>query len=456
MFSKDFRPGLFFFLIVLFLSGCAVGPNYKRPAYEVGKQFRYSSSADSLTFADSSWTYLYKDPVLQDLIRKGLANNFDLKIAFDRVNEARASFKQARAEVWPSVNADGSAGLNRQQTPAGGTIDYKDAYLVGNLSWEIDIWGKLRRAKQSARAQMFAQESYRQSIQISLIAEIASAYFKLLELADEVQITKENVRIREEALELVKAKLVAGTVSGLVVAQAEAELAQIKTMLPAYERSAGIQENALRLLVGELPGSVTTGDSITGQINMDIIPQAGIPSRLIVRRPDIMAVEQQLVSANAEIGVARAMMLPSLSINANVGYSTLGVGMISSVAAGLVGPIFSFGKLRANVERTKAVKEEMLTNYQKTIYTAIQEVSNGILAVDKQKSIVLESQNLVAAAQSAFDMSNQLFNAGYASYLDVLEAQRSLYNAQLSESRNREAQLSYLVNLYLALGGGWK
>jgi NodT family efflux transporter outer membrane factor (OMF) lipoprotein len=443
-------------LFMLF-GGCKVGPNYKQPKYDLGKNYRYAKTADTLSLADTSWTYLFTDPVLQGLIRKGLQNNFDLKIAIERVNEAEAGFKQARAAIWPSFGAAASGELNNLQSPLGGkTIKYNDLYGVGTLSWELDIWGKLRRSKESAMAQMLSQEAYRQSVYISLIAEIANAYFSLLEYRDEVQIARETVRIRTEGLELVKGKLIAGTASGLTVAQAEAELAQVKAELPGYEKAAGLQENALKLLLGELPGDIVAGDSITKQINPNIIPTAGIPSELIVRRPDLIAAEEQLVSANAEIGVARAKMLPTLSINANAGYSTLGAGWIGSAVGSLVAPIFSFGKLKAGVKYSQAFKEEMLVTYQKSIYTAIREVSDGLLSVDKEQTIVKESRNLTLAAQTGYDLAYQLFNAGYASYLDVIDVQRQLYSAQIYESQSHYNELSAIVNLYKALGGGWK
>ncbi|MCX6244803.1 MAG: efflux transporter outer membrane subunit [Bacteroidetes bacterium] len=445
-------------LVILLIAGCKIGPNYKQPQYDLGKNYRFAKSADTLSLADTSWSYLFTDPVLKALIKKGLENNFDLKIAVERVNQATASFKEARAAIWPSIGAEANGSLNTIQTPlaGGNTTSYNDLYAVGALSWELDVWGKLRRSKESARAQMLSQVAYRQSVYISLIAEIATAYFSLLDYRDEVEIARETVRIRTEGLELVRGKLLAGTVSGLTVAQAEAELAQVKAELPAYEKAAALQENALKLLLGELPGEIVAGDSITRQINPNIIPEAGIPSQLIVRRPDLIAAEQQLVSANAQIGVARGMMLPSLSINANAGYSTLGAGWIGSAVGSLVAPIFSFGKLRANLKRTQAYHEEILITYQKSIYTAISEVSDGIMTVEKQKEISVESRNLTNAAQTAFDLAYQLFNAGYASYLDVIDVQRQLYSAQINESQAHYAELSSVVNLYKALGGGWK
>ncbi|MFH1160221.1 MAG: efflux transporter outer membrane subunit [bacterium] len=450
---------IFLFILLIVVSGfeaCKIGPNYKRPVYDTGKQYRFSASTDSTSFADSSWTYVFRDTVLQKLIGQGLENNFDLLMAYERVNQARAAFKSTRADIWPSFGISGDALYQNQQLPTGGMVDYRDFYGTANLSWEIDIWGKLRRAKEAARAQLFAQEAYRQSVYISLIAGIASGYFTLLELQDEYQITLYNVKIREEALALVQAKLIAGTVSGLVVAQAKAELADLKTRIPALENSIGSQENALRLLIGDLPGSVTLGDSIIRQINPAIIPSTGIPSALITRRPDILSVEQELVAANAQIGVARGYMLPAISINANIGYSYLGAGFIGSAVGSLVAPVFHFGKLRSNLRKAQSYQEELLINYQKTIYTAIGEVSNGILAVEKQAQVITDNQNLVAAAQTVFDLSNQLFNAGYASYLDVINAQRTLYEAQIQLSYSQMLELQAVTNLYLALGGGWR
>ena len=441
---------------LLFLSGCKIGPNYKRPEIGTGASYRFSTQKDATSFADTSWTCLFKDPVLNDMIRRGLENNFDLKIAFERVNQSRAVFKQARADLYPSIGLTGVASYNHQQAATGTIAVYHDFYGVANLSWELDIWGKLRRAKESAKADMMALEANRQAIRLSLIAEIATAYFDLLEYEDELQITRYNADLREKSLDLVRHKLVAGTVSGLVVAQAEAELEQVLTQIPAYEKTIAMQENGLKVLLGELPGPVQTGDSIIRQVNRDIVPLAGIPSQLIVRRPDIIAAEQQLVSANAQVGVARGMMLPTLSITANIGYSDLGAGIIGSVVGNLVAPIFNMGKLKANLRRAQSKKEEMLVTYQKAIYNGLREVSNGIISVQKQQEVVDESIKLTAVAQNAYDLSAQLFNAGYASYLDVLNAQRTLYQAQVYQSQEYNKQMQSIVTLYLALGGGWK
>jgi multidrug efflux system outer membrane protein len=443
-------------IMLLGINSCKIGPNYKRPQTDLGRQYRFAGKGDTLSFADTSWTKIYTDTVLQNMIRKGIKANFDMRIAYARVNEARSQFRAARAELFPSIGAEGAAAYQKSQKPPSGTVEYNDAYAVGTLSWELDIWGKLRRAKESARAQMLSQEAYQQATYINLISSIAIGYYNLIEYKDELAITRDNVKIREEALALVKAKMIAGTASGLVVAQAEAELATVKTQIPALERAAGIQENALKLLLGELPGEVKTGTPLMAQIDTNIIPKAGIPSRLIVRRPDLIAAEQQLVSANAQIGVARGMMLPTLSINASLGYSTLGAGIIGSAVGGLMAPIFGWGKLRAGLRKAQAYNEEMLATYQKAIFTAISEVSDGMLSVDKEQQMLMQQRNLRNAAQTAFDLSNQLYNAGYASYLDVINAQRLLYEAEIQLSQAQLGSIESVVNLYLALGGGWK
>ncbi|MEI7491011.1 MAG: efflux transporter outer membrane subunit [Bacteroidota bacterium] len=456
MISKKYFITAIAAIMLLSIDSCKIGPNYKRPATDLGKQYRFSSQTDTLSFADTSWTKLFRDTVLHNLIKKGLQANFDLRIAFSRVNQALSQFKMARAELYPSIGVQGAASYQNGQTPPSGTVEYKDAYGVGNLQWELDIWGKLRRSKESARAQLLSQQAYRQATQINLISSIAQGYYSLIEYKDELNITRDNVRIREEALALVKAKMIAGTASGLVVAQAEAELATVKTQIPSLERAVGIQENAVKLLLGDLPGEIKTGFPLMAQVDTSILPRTGIPSNLIVRRPDLIAAEQQLVSANAQIGVARGMMLPTLSINASVGFSTLGAGIIGSAVGGLVAPIFGWGKLRANLRKSQAYHEEILATYQKAIYTAIGEVSDGMLSINKEKEMVTQQRNLRNAAQTSFDLSNQLYNAGYASYLDVINAQRLLYQAELQLSQAQLNSLQSIVTLYQALGGGWK
>ncbi len=457
MVRRYFKIPLFFILLSVFITvGCKVGPNYQRPVTKTDSLYRFAQSADTASIANIEWIKLLKDTVLHRLVLTGLKNNYDIRIAFARIEEARAAFKQARGQQWPQISAQAAGGWQKQQLPGGTTAEYSALSAVGQLSWEIDLWGKLRRSKEAARANLFAQVAYQQSVRITLINEIIASYFNLLEFDNELRIIKENIIIRQQSLNLVKAKLIAGTASGLVVAQAEAELAQTLTRLPMLELETGQQENYLSILLGEPPHLINRGRGMLDQINIPDIQTPGIPAQLIVRRPDIIQAEQILIAANANIGVARAMMLPSLGITGSIGAAFNPTTLVYSALGNLVAPIFGGGQLRAGVSKARAQKEQMLFTYQKTLINALKEVSNSLLGYQKQIEIVKRQQATVDAAQTAFDLSNQLYNAGFASYLDVIQAQQLLFTAEIDLSMSQSDELTALVNLYSALGGGWK
>ena len=457
MFRKYLFPTLALAAIIfLFIAGCKVGPNYVRPATSVGNTFRYDSTRDTNSIATLQWASIFQDTVLQELVKMGIGSNFDLKIAYARIDQAMANFKIARAQVWPMISASGTAGTYQVSVANSDKVLSYQQYNAGvGLSWELDIWGKLRRAKEAERASLFASQAYQQSVLITLIADVAISYFNLLELDNELAITKENIKIREQSLALVKAKMIAGTASGLVVAQAEAELASARTEVPTIQMDIGLTEDAINVLVGNTPGTVIRGRPMLDQLHYpDTIAPGTIPG-MILRRPDIMQVEQELISSNANIGVARANMLPTLGITADIGAAFNPTNLIYSAIGNLTAPIWGQGRLRAAVKLAEAQKEEMLYTYQKTIYTSLKEVSDALLEVKKQKEITQSQKDLVVAAQTNFDLSNQLYYAGYASYLDVLDAQRKLFSAEISLSQSQNSELDAFVNLYKALGGGW-
>ncbi len=445
-------------MILAGFSGCKVGPRYTRQSYIKDNNYRFSPATDTNCIADLQWISLFRDTVLQRLVNAGLKNNPDLRIAFARIEEARANFKIQRGQQWPQIDISGSGGWTRQQIPNsnGSASEYSILQATAGISWEIDLWGKLRRSKEAARANLFAQEAYQQSVRITLINEIVTAYFDLLEYDNEVRITQDNIVIRQKSLDLVRAKLIAGTASGLVVAQAEAELAIAKTEIPRLAMLIGMKEDFLNTLLGNAPQPILRGLPMLDQMNSPKISSPGIPAQLIVRRPDIIMAEQNLIAANANIGVARAMMLPSLSISGNIGSAFVPTTMIYNAVGNLVAPIFGGGKLRANVKKAQAQKEQMLITYQKTILSSLQEVSDALLQVQKLKEIVSSQIITENAAQTAFDLSNQLYNAGYASYLDVINTQEKLFQAQISLSQAQSDELTSIVTLYSALGGGWK
>jgi len=456
MVTKYIKTILVGFLLLLLLAGCKVGPTYKRPAVKMDSLFRFAQSADTISIANIGWIKLFKDTVLQRLIQTGLKNNYDIRIAFARIEEARASFKIARGQQWPQISAQADGGWQQQALPGGRTSEYSMLSAVGQVSWEIDIWGKLRRSKEAARANLFAQTAYQQSVRITLINEIVSNYFDLLEFDNELQITRESVSIRQKSLELVRNKMIAGTASGLVVAQAEAELDLAMTKIPILEMKIGESENYLSVLLGETPHLINRGRAMMDQLNLPEIQTPGIPAQLILRRPDIIEAEQNLVTANANIGVARAMMLPALGISGSIGSAFNPTNFVYSALGNLVAPIFGGGQLRQGIKKAQAQKEQLLNTYQYTIINSLREVSNALLAYKKQGEIVQSQQATVNAAQTSFDLSNQLYNSGYASYLDVINAQQTLFTAQIDLSLAQSDALTAVVNLYTALGGGWR
>ncbi len=450
-------PVVLILLTVIFsFAGCKVGPKYQRPAMKTDSLFRFAQGADTNSMASIEWIKLFKDPVLQGLVQQGLKNNYNIRIAFARIEEARAAFKQSRGQQWPQISAQAVGGWQQQALPGGNTTEYSTLSAVGQISWEIDLWGKLRRSKEAARAKLFSQVAYQQSVRITLINEIVANYFNLLEFDNELQIIRESITIRQKSLELVRNKMIAGTASGLVVAQAEAELAQAMTKLPGIEMKLGENENYLSILLGEAPHAIPRGNAMLDQINPPEIKTPGIPAQVIFRRPDVIEAEQTLVAANANIGIARAMMLPSLGISGTIGSTFNPTNLVYSALGNLVAPIFAGGQLRQGVKKAQSQKEQMLYSYQLSLINALKEISNALLEYSKQGEIVQSQQTTVNAAQTAFDLSNQLYNAGYASYLDVIQAQQSLFSAQIALSQAQSDELTAVVNLYSALGGGWR
>jgi multidrug efflux system outer membrane protein len=454
-FTKDLLLA-FLFAIFILLAGCKVGPIYHRPSVKMDSLFRFASNADTNSLANMQWITLFKDTVLQRFVRTGLKNNYDIRIAFARIEEARASFKEARGQQWPEFSAQADGGWQRQALPGGKSSEYSTLSGVGQINWEIDIWGKLRRSKEAARANLFSQIAYQQSVRINLINQIVSNYFDLLEFDNELKITRESIAIRQQSLVLVKNKMVAGTASGLTVSQAEAELDLAMTQIPVLEMKIGESENQLSILLGEPPTGIKRGRSMMDQINLPDVLKTGIPAQLIFRRPDIIQAEQDLIAANADIGIARAALFPALGISGSIGSAFNPSNLVYSALGNLVAPIFQGGQLQQGVKKADARKQQMLFTYQYTIINALKEVSNALLAYQKESEIVQSQQATVDASQNSFDLSNQLFNAGFASYLDVINAQQTLFTAQTNLSMAQSDKLTAVVSMYTALGGGMK
>ncbi|MBT8048496.1 MAG: efflux transporter outer membrane subunit [Xanthomonadales bacterium] len=444
------------------LASCTMGPDYKRPEVPVPDTFR-SSTANGESIANLEWWELFDDADLVDLIEMALANNRELAIATARIEEARASLGFVRADQFP--NLGGSAGASRgNQIPGigvpGGVND--SFVLAADLSFEVDLWGKLRRSTEAARAELLSTVEARNVVTITLIADVASIYLLLLDLDDRVEIAERTRQTREDALRLIEARFDRGTVPLIDVNQAQIELADAIAEKAALERQRGLAENSLSVLLGRNPGPIQRSlDNPVSALKIPAIP-AGLPSELLERRPDIRQASQELAAQTARIGVAEALRFPSLSLTGSLGLASDDLnGFISSdnkvwgISANLLGPLFDAGRNRSRVEAERARTEQLLGTYQLTVLRSFQEVDDALIEISTYRQEAEAREAQVRAASSAAMLSRARYDGGVTSYLEVLESERSLFRAELLASSTRRAQVVSIVGLYKALGGGW-
>jgi len=458
------------FGLVILLSGCKVGPNYVRPqvtapsAYRGGDNSAISSSTpDSL--GDQDWAKVFQEPELQELIWTALQNNYDVRIAAKRVLEQEAQLRITRSQQFPSVSIGGTGiGADLPGTLGSGLPTGATTAGSFNLSagWNPDFWGLYRRQTEAARAQLLAQTWAQRAVRMTLVEQVASAYFQLRALDTQLEIAKETLKTRHESVELTKTLESGGSVPLSDLRQAEELEYTASAQIPQIEQQIQQQENALRLLLGQDPGPVAHNDANALNPPPQDLP-VGLPSRLLERRPDILQAEQQLVAANAQIGVARAQFFPQLSISASAG---VGGDSLSSIfdpegkliygIGSLAQPIFEGGRLRGQLQFSERQKEEMILNYQKTISTAFRDVSNALIAVNKQRAAREQEEKLVIAARDAAQLARTRYQGGATSYLEVLTTDTNLFAAQLNMVNTQEGEALSLVQLYSALGGGWQ
>lgn len=456
-------------VLALLLSGCTVGPKYKRPSVALPTQHRGDQAPGQTSLADAQWSDVYPDETLKRLVSTALVHNFDLVLAAERVEEARARYRIAGANQYPFIYAEETGGVVRystigssiQGTP-GASTDASYTQTGAALSWELDLWGRVRRLKEAARAEYLATEEARRGVIVSLIGDVASDYFTLRERDLELQIARSTRDIAERNLQLIRIRHDHGAATGLDVHQAEQFLYLATVRIASVESDIGQAENALNLLLGNLPGDVERGKPIE---SFTLPPQLrpGLPSSLVERRPDIREAEQKLISANAQIGVAKAYYFPQITLTAAVGgqsraLSQLFTGPASywSVTPDALLPIFTAGQVRVAVRLTEAQKREMLTAYQKTIYTAFREVSDALIRYDRTREQRSQQDLLVRALAETTRLSHLRYQGGTDSYLQVLTAERDLFQGQLSQAQLRLEELLAFVDLYRALGGGWQ
>jgi outer membrane protein, multidrug efflux system len=449
---------------LLFLAGCTVGPNYKRPAVNTPQNFRGDTTGQTNSLGDMPWWELFRDETLQGLIRSALTNNYDVRIAAARVEQARAVLAETRAGYYPQVTYQGAAGVgkNAEEGTAFPNVSQNQWYeAVGNVSWEIDLWGRIRRMSESARAQFLATAEARTNVMLTLIATVASDYFQLLALDQELQIARDTTNSFGQSLKIFSERLHGGVSSKLETSAAEAEQASAAATVPELERQIIVEENQISILLGMNPGPILRHKKLLEQLLPPDVPP-GLPSSLLERRPDIRQAEQMVRSANAIIGVVKAYYYPQISLTALLGQVspevstfTAGGATAWSAAANLAGPIFQGGLTKGELYQARAAWQQAALQYQLTVLNALQEVSNVLTAREKLAQERIEQARAVKAYEVAVQVAGQRYTAGQANYYELLQEQQLLFPAENALTQTELNQLLAIVQLYQALGGGW-
>jgi outer membrane protein, multidrug efflux system len=459
-------------IIISLLAGCTVGPKYRKPIVQPPSTFRGAGDAaatpDPNSLADLKWFEVFKDQELQELIRTALVNNYDLGQAMERVQTARANLGITRSEQFPNVTASAEATTLRNPSsgqfalPSGANRDRTfGTVLLNLLSFEIDIWGRQRRATEAARADLLGAEETRKAVMTTVVGDVSAAYFNLLELDTELEIAQDTLATRKESLNLIRTRQQGGVATLLDVRQAEQLVYAAAQTVPDIERLTEQTENRINLLLGKDPGHVTRGRSLTEQEQPPDAP-AGLPSSLLERRPDIRAAEATLMAATANIGVAKAAYFPQISLTGFMGGQSSQLANLFSGPGGAWNfgpqvslPIFNAGRVKSGVRFTEAQQRLALTQYQQSIKTAFREVSDALVEYRKVKEIRAQQESLVTTLQDRSRLAYLRYQGGVDTQLNALDADRDLFAAELNLAQTRRNELLALVQLYKALGGGW-
>ena len=456
------------FLIAVALAGCTVGPDYKRPTLEMPNAWRFEDAAAKDT-ANSAWWGQFDDRVLNELIEISLRENKDVRIAAARVEQFLGQYGTTRAALFPQVYL--GAGASRQKasevtgpTPLenikGVSPTYSNFELYLNASWEIDFWGKIRRATEAARANLLGSEEARRAVVLTLVASVAGSYVNLRDLDKQLEIAKQTAKVREDSYKLFKLRFEGGIISELELSQVKSEYEEALSRIPFYEKLIAQQENALSVLLGRNPGPIPRGKSID-ELVLPAVP-AGLPSDLLGNRPDIRQAEEDLIAANANIGVAKAQYFPAISLTGLLGFASNDLSKLFTSPAGvwsygvpLTAPIFTAGAIAGQVKASEAVQQQLLVRYQQAIQTAFREVDDALVDQKRSREQLQAQREQVGTLRQYARIARLRFDEGYTSYLEVLDAERSLFNAQLSYAQTQGVIFQSLVNVYKAVGGGW-
>jgi len=455
-------------LLILLISGCTVGPNYKKPAVPAPPEYRGASAeqiakSQAASFGDQKWWDIFQDDVLRDLIKTALKQNYDVRIAAARILEARAQLGITRADQLPSVSASASSVNERvAQSVRLPSFETTINQVSVSASWELDFWGKFRRATESARANLLSQEWAQRQVISSLVSDVATAYFQLRELDLELEISRHTLASRQDSLRLTQILADHGATSMLDVRQAEQLVYGAAATIPDLERRIEQQENFISLLLGELPQGIARGRKLVDQPREVQVPP-GIPSSLLERRPDIRQAEELLVAANAQIGVAKSAYFPQITLTTAGGYqSSALLGLFSSPAGfwnlggSVVQPVFEGGRIKNGVRLAQARTQEATVFYERTVQSAFRDVSDALVGYHKSQEFRMQQEQLTHSAEEATKLSNMRYKGGAASYLEVLDSDTRYFLAQLTLAQAELQELESLVQIYRSLGGGWQ
>lgn len=454
-----FKYSIFSILAAATLSGCQLGKHYTRPQFELPETLD-SLSVDSSSIGDYPWEQLYTDTTLQGLIRKTLTYNKDMLIAAARIKEMAAMKRIDYANLFPQVGAKIYAEKEGENYGGNSYEQSKEFDLKGIASWELDLWGKLRWAKDKSIADFVGSIENQSALKMSLIAQVAQSYFELVALDNELSIVKKTVDARQESLHLVRLRYEGGLIPEIPFRQAQVELARTATLVPDLERKITLKENEISFLTGEYPHRIKRSVLPEDVLLPGSLP-VGLPSRLLERRPDVRKAEQDLIAANAAVGIAFTSLFPSISLTASFGGESAELNdLLKSphhlLSANLLQPIFAMGKNRAILKAKKAAYEQATYAYEKTVLSAFKDAYNAISEFNKTKEIYETRLRLEQSSKIALDLAQLQYLNGYIGYIDLLDAQRGYLDAQIAlNNAIRDKQLT-VVNLYKALGGGWK
>lgn len=455
--------------VMVGIAGCAVGPDYQRPTLDIPASFRGTSAQaeQGATLGDMAWSGVFRDPVLMQLIQAGLENNFDLRIAAARVDEYRAYAGISRGALFPQIDAGlgySASNQSRLSDPVGLASNDTNRNWQADiqLSWELDLFGRLRREDEAAVARWLGTEQGRRSVVVTLVGDIASSYLKLRQYDLQLEVARRTLQANAAQVEYYRTRLDGGASNRLELDQAEANQAYTASRIPDFERRIAQQENLVNFLVGRGPGPVTRGLSLGEQSLPPAVP-VGLPLQLLERRPDVIEAEQQLAAANADVGAAKALFFPSIGITGSGGrlsrdFNDLGDSnaAIWSAGAGILQPLFHAGMIRFNYEASKARFDQSLAQYQQTVQNSFRETADALVAIEKYAAMRMEIEKAVASLRDAATLARDRYEGGLSSYLDILIADQNLFNAELQLAELRGSEFTATVNLYRALGGGWQ